>query len=121
MAMNEQLAAAAEQLRHTSLLSDATANRAKLANWAASLLDPTPIDEARLVAYGFEDNAFARDHKRFAISKPEGLYVIAYATAGPKCWDYHLIVGSRCIENPTLGQLRLLAAALGIELKEPIA
>lgn len=66
---------------------------------------------------GIGDSAFAKDSKRFELCP--GVRVMFFACQGPKCWNAEVWVGdaTRKILNPTRGQVRRLASALGIELK----
>lgn len=109
-----------------------------LANWAAPLLDPTPIDEAWLRACGWkqwpDDSEFAEYDLYLPMAdeiswecrlayQSNGIYALRMCAeevhAGLVSESVELFGSRNRKVVVTRGQLRLLCLALGIPLKEP--
>ena len=84
--------------------------------------DETSIDAAWLGSVGFsERHDTLRNEKAFVVTDKVTSGVVmglASACAGPKCWDWHTLTVTAAIPIPTRGDVRRLAAVLGIPLKE---
>jgi len=81
--------------------------------------DETVTESWVCESFAFGDTSYANNQKRYVIFG-DGLRLIAFATHGPKCWDWSLWCGKMKVkDDPTRGDVRLLCRALGIELKEP--
>lgn len=80
-----------------------------------------PITEEWLREVGLSDGGMYRDVKWFRPTVDKfGVMCQATACAGPKCWNWGLFLNSVLVKaDPSRGDLRRLAAALGIPLTNP--
>ena len=93
-----------------------------LADFAASLLDETPVTPERLLAMGFEDfDSGFRNEKLLGLGCIRVLFI---ACEGPLCWRVSCIevcgsLGGVVVQvQNTVGGIKALCFALGITLKE---
>lgn len=126
-----------EELNALEMIRDMVDGKLDLANesdeclndiWIAAqiALREHPADDDETVteswvceSFAFGDTSYANNQKRYVIFG-DGLRLIAFATHGPKCWDWSLWCGKMKVkDDPTRGDVRRLCRALGIELKEP--
>jgi hypothetical protein len=79
--------------------------------------DEEPVTPDMMLEWGFGDSIYYRSEKRFEIC--DSVRVMFEACEGPKCWKASVWIGRyTTIDNPTCGDVRRLARALGVTLKE---